>query len=390
MKLEGVFVDARSSSENLFSLSVREACALNRIIILVFLLAIGGCKKESGHTLEIPPKPTPQKQIVTREKVSELAIPESIPKENDIELRNRFRQDIQQLFADKEFEKLEQMESELTISKAKFPGGDWKIGRFLEAFGASEDFTTEEEWETYFAVLEDWKARRPDSGLAKLLIADALVGYGWMARGDGFASEVTGEGFMLFSERLNQAQKMLQELNNDRKKHFNYYNVQDRIARGLGWRLEKYDEFFYEAVEMEPLYWEFYQNKAIVLMPQWQGENGEWQAFAEESANKIGGDQGDILYAEICWQIFRFLTSKEFYDGNRVQWSRIRRGFILLEKHYGVSYRYLNAFALMSAGSKDYAASKILFQRIGDNWEPDFYSSKKRFDKYKDWAAQLP
>jgi hypothetical protein len=349
--------------------------------------AFKGPKKQI-HSKQKPQNPTPTRhQPLTEGNLSELVISETIPEQNDIELRNKFKQEIKQLFADKEFEKLEKMESELTVTKAKFPGGDWKIGRFLEGFG-SDDISTEEEWAKYFGVLEEWKARRPESELAKLLLAEALVGYGWMARGDGYASEVTDAGFMVFNERLHQAETQLQDIENNRKKHFNYYNVKDRIARGLGWTLPKYNEFFDEAVKIEPLYWEFYQNKAIVLMPRWQGQNGEWEAFARDSANKIGGDQGDILYAEICWQISQFLKGSEFREDSQLDWSRIKRGFILLEKYYGASYRYLNAFAIIATKARDFPATKILFQRIGDNWEPDFYTSKEKFEEYKDWSTK--
>src|SRR5262245_1200242 len=137
---------------------------MNRIIILLLLssclLMLEGCKQENQTSIKSPPKQInakqkPQKQTPTEKQTntdgntSELAISKATPEQNDIQLRKEFKEEIQQLFADKEFEKLEQMETELTISKAKFPGGDWKIGRFREAFG-SDDITTEEDWARHF------------------------------------------------------------------------------------------------------------------------------------------------------------------------------------------------------------------------------------------------
>ena len=50
----------------------------------------------------------------------------------------------------------------------------------------------------------------------------------------------------------------------------------------------------------EPTYYYYYRSLAYYLMPQWNGDGrGMRLEFAEESANHVGGDAGDILYFQI-------------------------------------------------------------------------------------------
>ncbi len=86
-----------------------------------------------------------------------------------------------------------------------------------------------------------------------------------------------------------------------------------------------------------------------------------------------------------------FLTFEghtEFYQQNHVVWKRIKAGFIQREKKYGVSKRYLNAFAFMAGSAPDRATTRVLMSKIGDQWDPIVWQEKHYFDGYKKWANQ--
>ena len=104
---------------------------------------------------------------------------------------------------------------------------------------------------------------------------------------------------------------------------------------------------------------------------------------------RVGGDEGDIIYAEICWRSSRSYNTAEIFKGNKLSWSRIKRGFQAREKKYGPSYRYMNALCFLAGGWGDKITTRILVKKLGDRWEPDFWEEKKYFDNYKKWAFDI-
>jgi hypothetical protein len=77
------------------------------------------------------------------------------------------------------------------------------------------------------------------------------------------------------------------------------------VALGEGWNLAAYDKVFNEAVAFESTYTYFYNNKVMYLLPRWFGQEGDWQKFAAQSADKMGSEAGDILYARIGWRVHK-------------------------------------------------------------------------------------
>lgn len=100
-------------------------------------------------------------------------------------------------------------------------------------------------------------------------------------------------------------------------------------------------------------------------MPQWNGEDGDAAKFAEQSADRVGGDAGDILYFQIGAKIVWACNEPEF---GRLSRPRLQKGYALLEKQYGVSLANLNRLALMATKSKDSVLADSAFKRIGDSW----------------------
>jgi hypothetical protein len=309
--------------------------------------------------------------------------------ETDIQQRKEFFAEVRKNVNDEKFDWLDTTANELQKSKARFPGGDWKVRKFYEALitPANGDNSPDSEWEELLSKLRKWVDLKPGSMTAQVALAGGLTGYGGKARGSGWASEVTKEGWKVHSERSDQAEKVLMAVEKNRMSCVNWYDAMHFVAKARGWGIDRYNHYFEEAVKLEPLYWDFYQDKAVYLLPRWYGKPGEWEQFAEEASNRIGGKEGNILYSVVCWGIRRYYSSDEFFEKNKVSWERIKKGFVEREKIYGASYRYLNAFCLMAGAAGDRVTTRALLNRIGENWEPDFWTEKKYFDGYKTWAG---
>jgi hypothetical protein len=301
-----------------------------------------------------------------------------------------FKEEARALLRQEQFERLDRLADELVKTKARFAGGDWKSYRFQEALTKPQggDKASDADWERHIAVLQRWHAARPDSMAAVLALTDAMIGYGWKARGTGYADSVTPEGWRLLHERTAGVDGLLTEIGQRVPRTPDWYCAMIDAGRMEGWDRERVDALFEEAVALEPTYLHVYSAMARYLMPRWQGEEGDWEAFAERSAERLGGREGSIVYGHVAWQISKFYRGADFYKKNRASWPRIKQGFIDREALYGYSVRTLNAFCQLAGAAADRETTRALLARIGDAWDADVWKERKYFDGYRKWAGE--
>ncbi len=79
-----------------------------------------------------------------------------------------------------------------------------------------------------------------------------------------------------------------------------WYMVMQIIAKGQRWARPRYERHFQTAIAFEPTCHYFYSEKAQYLLPRWHGEVGEWERFAEETSQQLGGELGSIIYFVIA------------------------------------------------------------------------------------------
>jgi hypothetical protein len=301
-----------------------------------------------------------------------------------------FKEEVRGLLRQEQFERLDRLSDELVKTRARFSGGDWKSYRFQEALGkpSGGEKASDETWERHIAVLQRWHSARPDSMAAVLALTDAMIGYGWKARGTGFADTVTPEGWRLLEERTASVDDVLTEIGQRGPRTPDWYCAMIDAGRMDGWDRGRVDELFEEAVALEPTYLHVYSAMARYLTPRWQGEEGDWETFAERSADRLGGREGSVVYGHIAWQISKFYRGADFYKQNRVSWDRVKQGFIDREALYGFSVRNLNAFCQLAGAAADRETTRALLARVGDAWDPEVWKERTYFDGYRKWAGQ--
>jgi len=300
-----------------------------------------------------------------------------------------FKEEARALLRQEQFERLDRLADELVATKARFPGGDWKSYRFQDTLGkpAGGDKVTDEEWERHIAILQRWHSARPDSMAAVLALTDAMVGYGWKARGGGFSDTVTAEGWRLLHERTAPVEGLLTDIGRRVPRTPDWYCAMIDAGRTHGWDRERVEALFEDAIALEPKYLHVYSAMARYLMPRWQGEEGDWETFAERSAERLGGQEGSIVYSHVAWQISKFYRGADFYKENRVSWPRVKQGFLDREALYGSSVRTLNAFCQLAGAAADRETTRALMARIGEAWDADVWKERKYFDGYRKWAG---
>ena len=305
---------------------------------------------------------------------------------SDVQGMKEYKASITDLLGHLDFDKLDCIADAARSSKARFPGGLWKLHSIYAALDEPEGHLTDEDWNTRLSLLQRWAATKPISMTARVALAGAYTSFAWDARGNGTSDSVTDSGWKQFNERLDKAKAILDEDSALTAKCPESYLIRQQIAQGQGQGLEQETVLLQRAIAFDPSYYYYYRAHATLLLPKWYGEDGDASKFATESADGIGGKDGDILYFQIAGGLVCACEEPEF---NRMSWDRIQKGFAAVEQKYGPSMTNLNAFALMASTFQDSIAADAAFKRIGDNWDQKTWRTETYFNQTKSWVSQI-
>jgi Domain of unknown function (DUF4034) len=304
----------------------------------------------------------------------------------DIHAINDYKAAIGAFVQQEDFDQLECIADTVRSKKARFASGIWQLHKFYAGASAVQGHATEEDWKERQANLDRWVAEKPQSITANVALAKFYVNYAWAARGDGMSDSVTGSGWKLLSQRLDKAKTILEQGSALHDKCPEWYLVMQDVALGQGWDAKQQEDLFKQATTFARDYYSYYPMYAEHLLPKWSGEDGDASNFAKTSADRMGGDQGDMLYFQIASEIVCPCQEDEF---QRMSWPRLQKGYALLEKEYGTSLTNLNLLALMATKNRDSVVADAAFKRIGDNWDPVAWSNQAFFNQNKAIAAQM-
>ena len=269
--------------------------------------------------------------------------------------------------------------------KTRFAGGGWKLHTFYSAVQSPKGKSpaTEAEWAEVLDRLKRWEAQQPDSITARVALAYGYLNYAWQLRGDG-STPLTAEGKQLFNERVKLAETELNQAFELPAKCPEWYYVMLQTGRAKGWEVEDLTALFQRAIAFEPEFFYYYQELALSLTPKWRGKEGDAEKFAQESANRVGGKAGDILY----WQITQSILGNRDLGNNPPQfaWSRALLGYQDLMEQYGASPLRQNQMAQMAARFGDYMVADETLTQIGDRWDQGTWGTREYFEKVKTWA----
>lgn len=313
--------------------------------------------------------------------------PYSTRQEYELHSVDRYEDGIRGLFEKEKFETLDQTADKARSSRARLQGGFWTIhiiyAPLTQPANGVYD-SSESAWAAHLGRLQRWKSQRPDSITARVALAGAQLQYAWKARGGGYAGSVSEDGWKIFQERAETAANTLMEASSLPTKCPEWFLLMQLAARALGQDRDVQTAIFEKAIAFEPDYQYFYRTQAEMLMPKWEGEEGEMAAFAEKIADRIGGAKGDMIY----YQIATFLNCGCDSDRtlNGLSWPRIRRGYRALETQYGASVAHQNAMAYMAGMAGDPVFAKEMFTQVGEGWDDALWHKKEYFEGTRAWA----
>jgi len=304
----------------------------------------------------------------------------------DIHATQKYEEAVSRMLAAGKFDQLDCLADGLRSSKERFSGGMWKL-RILY-LGLAEavpkgQHASEQDWQQLLRELHAWADARPQSVTAGVALAQAYVDFAWEARGHGYADTVSENGWKLFEQRTNKALQILKEADALPTKCPESYVVMLGAAHNQHSDPQGARGVFEKAMQFEPGYYYYARIFAQYLAPQWSGEEGLTERLLQEISDRVGGDDGDILYFQVASTLI--CGCGEHYQ---LSWPRIVRGFEATEKKYGPSMTNLNLIAHLAThyGDLDPVVAQKAMSRIGDQWDQEKWQDKETFDRTKQWA----
>jgi tetratricopeptide (TPR) repeat protein len=289
------------------------------------------------------------------------------------------------LLGAKDYDKLDALAAKLRTSKERYADGTWQLANFYSGLiPLTSDPDTA--WDDRVMAIAMWSTARPESITARVAWADVLVCYAWKARGGGEVNTVSPEGWRLFFQRLRQAMVILKAATSVNEKCPVYWSVMMRAALGLQANQLQFDDIFDEATKSEPGYEAYYFSRAVYLLPRWYGRGGEWGSDLAAAADKVGGENGDMLYAQVVWNLNRDYFVNPFLEGN-ASWKRVDNGFQIIEKHFPDALEARIERAYLAALFQSGLAQDYYRRGQADYGNHDLFDALTNFDKAVEYAS---
>lgn len=220
-----------------------------------------------------------------------------------------------------------------------------------------------------------------------------LIDLAWDARGSGWASTVSDEGWKLFHERLEAAKAALEEA--VRLDHGNAQASAMLLTVALG--IDDGENFmenaFADAVKADPDDPESYGNKLYYLRPRWHGSWDEMSTFARSVFDKVRDDpRRNPALAFLMLDMHKYFAddqqqgaenslerntfAMDYWTQPEV-WADVQRVFACLLKRKPDSRFYKSQYAYWAVECRQWKLADALFRELGEDCAPSPFGGPK-------------
>jgi hypothetical protein len=285
----------------------------------------------------------------------------------------------------KDYDHLDELANALRASKQSWATGSWKLADVYWGLVPSKT-ATEAEWQVRLTALRDWVAAKPKSVTARVALAYFLKDYGWHARGSGWADTVTAEGWRLFEQRLTETVQTLKGSEALGLRCPVAWSVLMTSGMGLNLERREFDAIFDKAIHFAPDYKSYYFRRAIYLLPRWNGKPGEWESDLAKSCDRIGGEKGDEVYAQVVWCMHQTTHFTNIFKENNISWERVDKGFAVIEKELPDSLAAKGERAHLAALASDLPKARKYMGETEGKVDLTVWKSKEEYTRFALWA----
>jgi len=304
----------------------------------------------------------------------------------DVNAEPNYERAIYLLLEQESFQQLDCLADSARKNKDRFSSGDWKLSAIYNGVAQPIEHATHQDWNARLLHVQHWVASNPKSITAQIAQAQLYAFLAWDARGNGSSDNVSESGWKLFNERIAEAKRLLEQ-SAELKKCPDWYWVMQQVALAQEWEVAQQRALLEQAVALEPAFYPYYRTFSYAISTNWYGQDGDSEKFALEMANRMKGDDGDIIAFEVAAKLAPCCKTDDVIK--RISFERIRRVYSALQKRYGTSFTNMNVMAFMAVRSDDAIYANSLLQAIGEQWDKKIWGSREDFEEQKRMTAQI-
>lgn len=240
--------------------------------------------------------------------------------------------------------------------------------------GFDNAFINEPNRDIQWGYLQRFKKLSGMPGINVTMEAQYWIRGAWAARGGGYASSVTEEGWRQFGERMARAERYLFDNKEEGSTVPMWYEEMVAVQTALGRPAEERERVFREGATRYPKYYSLYRQMRTYLDPRWGGSFHAIDRMIQWSTENTKALLGDQMY----WQLytgllFNLRPEEDFFRDTKVDWKRFVASAREVQRSYPNSIANLNymASAACEKGDRDLfleMRKRIGTQTLRDSW----------------------
>ncbi len=248
-----------------------------------------------------------------------------------------------------------------------FEDGRPMLGALNDGFGNNfMEFNSQPDWSPIAARLKILKTEFPHSAFVVTAEAEYWIKYAWNARGGGYASSVTQEGWKLFHDRMENAEKVLLDTKSYSAQFPTWYQQMIDVQVALGRPAEEQNKTFFEGTQKFKTFYPIYFTRLNFLTPQWGGSFEAIDEMVNWSVQNTQEIDGKSMYARLYWALYPTLPKDvKLFKDTRASWPKMKDGFEDLMTRHPRSKWNLNNFAKFACMANDQKTFLELRRKIG-------------------------
>lgn len=273
-----------------------------------------------------------------------------------------------------ESDKLDALFTTLNDKNQKFYNGRQKISAIF--MGLNSFFLGSKSWDYGYRQIKTWKSRNPKSAGAAIAEAIYWQAYARHARGNGYASTVTPEGWQLSKEYLKKSEAALLESKDYAEHNVLWHETYLIIAIDLNWNVKKFQKLFEAAIKKEKTYYPFYFAGMRYFSPQWGGDYRQLDQFVKKAAEITRLEEGHSFYARLYGSLAEIGgLSFDLFKDSHAKWVPMKAGFEDMMQRYPQSKWNLNLYAYFACRAGDRLTFSKLRAQLGSDVYGDAWPS---------------
>lgn len=238
-------------------------------------------------------------------------------------------------------------------------------------------------WDQRRALLHKWKTVSRDPSAPGIALAMLDASQGWRARGGGYASTVTEEGWRHFHKGMASSRKQLEKLSKFATIDPQWHQAMLNVATNQGWDSAQFDAQFSKATAAFPNHLSYYFSKGVYYGPKWHGSRAQFGAFVEEAVRATEPTMGQTMYARLHWS----QSSDTMFTDGQTDWQRMKAGFETMLKDFPDAWNR-NNFARFACIANDQKTASAQFALLGANYIHEVWKAHAFFEACRQRASR--